>query len=95
MESASFKLPAVNIGIRQQGRERGKNVLDCPADRMRIGLALRQALSPDFRSSLHNLVNPYGDGHAAEKIAQVLSNSHLSESLLVKLPAPIHSYQPA
>src|SRR6202142_3804364 len=32
METASFALPAVNIGIRQQGRERARNVLDAAAD---------------------------------------------------------------
>src|SRR6185437_6217181 len=32
MEAASFALPAVNIGMRQQGRERAPNILDAPAD---------------------------------------------------------------
>jgi len=32
METPSFALPTVNIGIRQQGRERARNVLDAPAN---------------------------------------------------------------
>ena len=32
MESASFALPTVNVGIRQQGRERARNVLDADAN---------------------------------------------------------------
>ena len=89
MEAASFKLPAVNVGFRQKGREHAKNVLHCSADRAEIEQAILLALSPGFRASLADLVNPYGDGHSAEKIAQVLNTVAFSESLLVKEPAPI------
>ncbi len=91
MEAASFKLPVVNVGIRQKGRERGNNVLDCAADRDEIERAIHIALSGNFRASLHGLRNPYGDGHSSEKIAQILSTIPLSESLLMKEPAPICS----
>ena len=89
MESGSFELPAVNVGIRQQGRERGKNIIDAPADRRQIEQAIRRALSQDFRASLKDMINPYGDGHAAERIARILASVPLSQSLLVKAPAPI------
>jgi UDP-N-acetylglucosamine 2-epimerase (non-hydrolysing)/GDP/UDP-N,N'-diacetylbacillosamine 2-epimerase (hydrolysing) len=89
MESGSFQLPAINVGIRQKGRERGRNVIDCEPQRDKIAHAIHRALSSDFRASLRGLVNPYGDGHAAEKIARILSALDLSESLLVKEPAPI------
>ena len=90
MEAASFKLSAVNIGIRQNGRERARNVLDCAADRAEIAHAIRKALSSSFRASLNDLKNPYGDGHAAERIADILSSVIFSESLLAKAPSPIH-----
>ena len=32
METASFALPTINVGLRQEGRERARNILDCPAD---------------------------------------------------------------
>ncbi len=32
MEAASFALPTVNVGMRQQGRERARNVIDAPAE---------------------------------------------------------------
>ncbi len=95
MEAASFKLPAVNIGIRQNGREHGKNVVDCAAERNEIASAIGLALSDSFRASLHNLTNPYGDGHSAEKIAEVLSTVDLSPSLLAKAPSRIHSHTAA
>jgi UDP-N-acetylglucosamine 2-epimerase len=90
MEAASFKLPAVNIGIRQSGRERARNVLDCAANRVEIVNAIHKAISGPFRASLSDLKNPYGDGHAAEKIADILSSVISSESLLAKAPSPIH-----
>jgi len=89
MEAASFKLPAVNVGIRQNGRERGRNVLDCAANRAEIKNGVAKALSSTFRPSLDDLKNPYGDGHAAERIADILSSADLSESLLAKAPSPI------
>jgi UDP-hydrolysing UDP-N-acetyl-D-glucosamine 2-epimerase len=90
MESGSFKLPVVNIGMRQHGRERGRNIVDCKAERAAIQEAVQLALSGEFRASLLNCTNPYGDGHSAEKIAQILSSVPLSETLLIKAPAALH-----
>jgi UDP-N-acetylglucosamine 2-epimerase (non-hydrolysing)/GDP/UDP-N,N'-diacetylbacillosamine 2-epimerase (hydrolysing) len=87
METASFALPTVNVGIRQQGRERARNVLDAPAETSAILAAIERALSPDFRTSLRGMVNPYGDGTAAQTIARVLTTVPL-DGLLIKQPAP-------
>lgn len=89
MEAASFKLPTANIGKRQDGRETAKNVLHCAADRHAIASVIRTALSPDFKRSLADLQNPYGDGHAAEKIADILSRIEISDALLTKAPVPL------
>ena len=89
MEAASFKLPVVNVGFRQKGRERARNVLDCPADRGEIANAIVTAMSDVFRASLANLLNPYGDGHSAEKIVSVLTQVLLTDSLRIKQPVPI------
>lgn len=88
MEAASFALPVVNVGMRQQGRERARNVLDAPAEEAAIAAALRQALSADFRASLRGMRNPYGEGTAAETIARVLTTIPL-EGLLIKEPVPL------
>jgi UDP-N-acetylglucosamine 2-epimerase (non-hydrolysing)/GDP/UDP-N,N'-diacetylbacillosamine 2-epimerase (hydrolysing) len=88
MEAASFALPVVNVGMRQQGRERARNIIDAPADENAISAALAQALDPAFRAGLRGLANPYGDGTAAVTIAHVLATVPL-EGLLVKQPAPI------
>ena len=62
MESASFAIPTVNIGLRQKGRERARNVLDAPADTAAILARVAEARSPAFRASLQGMTNPYGDG---------------------------------
>jgi len=88
MEAASFALPVINIGMRQQGRERAMNIIDAPANTPAILAAIQQARSPEFRASLTGMSNPYGDGHAAERIAEVLVNTPL-EGLLIKAPVPV------
>lgn len=67
-ESPFVKLPVVNIGNRQLGRMYTKNILlsDGSADSLKE--CTGKALSGDFRLSLENLENPYGDGHASERI---------------------------
>ena len=88
MEAASFALPVVNVGMRQQGRERAANIVDAPAEAESIRSAMEQALSAEFRASLRGMVNPYGDGTAASTIARVLATVPL-ENILIKSPAPL------
>lgn len=83
MEAASFELPVVNVGFRQKGRERVRNVIDVPAEATAIAAAIEQVLRPGFRTTLRDLQNPYGDGTAAETIACVLATVDM-EGLLVK-----------
>ena len=84
METASFALPTVNIGFRQKGRERARNVLDAAPDSAAILEKIAQARSETFRASLAGMENPYGDGHAAERIVRVLTKVPLGDKLLIK-----------
>lgn len=88
MEAASFGLPVVNVGIRQQGRERARNTIDVPADSGGIARGLRRALDPGFRKNLRGMKNPYGNGAAAKAILRVLAEVPL-DRILMKKPAPI------
>jgi UDP-N-acetylglucosamine 2-epimerase len=83
MEAASLAVPVVNVGFRQKGRERARNVLDAEPDAAAILAQITKARSREFRDSLAGMANPYGDGHAAEKIVEVLTSTSL-ERLLVK-----------
>ena len=84
IEAPSFGLPVVNVGIRQQGRLRAANVIDVGHGREEIAAGIRRALAPGFRAGLRGLVNPYGDGNAAPRIARVLREVELGPRLVRK-----------
>lgn len=91
METPALALPTVNVGQRQAGRERALNIIDAPADAGAIVDAACRALSPDFKANLlrQGVINPYGDGHAAERIAKVLSDLPAAATLLHKRALPL------
>jgi UDP-N-acetylglucosamine 2-epimerase (non-hydrolysing)/GDP/UDP-N,N'-diacetylbacillosamine 2-epimerase (hydrolysing) len=89
METPALGLPTVNVGLRQEGRERARNVLDAAPRSEAILEAVRRALDPAFRASLAGLVNPYGDGRAAERIVRVLVETPVGERLLRKRAIPL------
>jgi UDP-hydrolysing UDP-N-acetyl-D-glucosamine 2-epimerase len=89
IEAASFELPAVNVGIRQRGRERGRNVLDAEPNVDSILDQLGIARSERFRQSLKGMENPYGDGRASGRIVDVLGSVPLGEELLIKRALPL------
>lgn len=91
METPSIPLPTVNIGFRQKGREQAKNVLDAAPETEAILQAIEKGLSADFRQSLSGMTNPYGDGHASERIAEILCSATLGDELLIKRHVPLEN----
>jgi UDP-hydrolysing UDP-N-acetyl-D-glucosamine 2-epimerase len=89
METASFALPTVNIGMRQKGRERAVNVRDASPEAAAILAQIDIARSVAFRASLAGMTSPYGDGHASERIVEVLTTVPLGPQLLIKRAAPL------
>ena len=86
IEAPLFNLPVVNVGSRQRGRYRGKNVIDVLPDRHAIQAALVCALEPDFRTSLkeQNGMPYWGDGQVSKRIVDVLNDVPIDERLLKK-----------
>lgn len=84
IEAASFDLPVVNVGSRQEGRIHGPNVVNCEPVCGVIVEAIRKATMPQFRDLIRGVLNPYGDGHASERIVQVLKTVPLGRELIVK-----------
>lgn len=70
-EAPTLKTPFINIGDRQKGRIAAQNVISCPATVNDIVAASKQA--PALRSG--RIINPYGDGHAADYIQAVMKNT--------------------
>jgi UDP-hydrolysing UDP-N-acetyl-D-glucosamine 2-epimerase len=73
-ECSYLGVPAVNIGTRELGRDRGPNVIDVDYDRDQIAQAVRTHLS----NGRPPRVTLYGDGHAGQRIAQVLAEAPLN-----------------
>ncbi len=88
MEAASFALPVVDVGMRQQGRERDRNILNAAAETSAIRQCLAKALEPHFREGLRGMENLYGNGTAAQTIAHVLATVPLQQ-ILIKQPVPV------
>lgn len=84
MEAPSFKLPVVNVGTRQDGRARAKNVIHVGYSIDGIVNGIEWATDLGFRVGLADLTNPYGDGNAAGRIVDVLKSIPINSSLLVK-----------
>jgi UDP-hydrolysing UDP-N-acetyl-D-glucosamine 2-epimerase len=85
IDAPSFGLPAVNTGIRQEGRERGKNVIDVPHSKKEIMKAVGMALTgKEFLAEVKKCQNPYGDGKTGPRIAEILSQVEITPELLQK-----------
>lgn len=80
LEVPSFKKPTVNVGDRQRGRIQAASVVSCPEERGAIRAAIERALGLDCSG----VVNPFGDGHAAERIRDVLRDTPDLQGLLAK-----------
>ena len=85
IEAPSFGLPVINIGSRQEGRERAENVIDVDYDKEQIKTAIKKALDDEnFKEKVKNCKSPYGDGKAGVMIADILSRIKTDKKLLQK-----------
>jgi len=77
-ETPTMEIPAINIGNRQQGRERAKNVIDVSHEKDAIVSAINKVLNDtEFLQKVKMINNPYGDGNSAEKIVGILKTVSL------------------
>jgi UDP-hydrolysing UDP-N-acetyl-D-glucosamine 2-epimerase len=72
-ECSFLGVPVVNIGTRQNGRQRGKNVLDCDYSFENIKTSVEHQLGKKYSKEFI-----YGDGKSGEKIAKVLRDVKLN-----------------
>jgi len=85
IESPSLKIPVINIGSRQQGRERSENILDIKPDKNQILQAINRALyDKNFLNKVKTCKNRFGDGYAASRMVKTLKEITLNEKLIQK-----------
>ncbi len=75
IEAPALKVPTVNIGDRQRGRLQSESIINCGKDEASIVRAIDTALSQEFKAMCRNVISPYGDGHAAERIAAKIAET--------------------
>ena len=80
IEAAALRVPAVNIGPRQAGRQKPGNVIDCDYGEKRVRAAVKKAMKAELRG----LRQPYGDGRAGPRIADLLAKIPLAKVPLSK-----------
>ena len=81
IEAPSFKKPVINIGIRQKGRVRAKNVIDVELNREQIRLAIVKATSDGFKKQLEHVRNPYEKENVSKTIVKIIKSVSLDRIL--------------
>ena len=85
IEAPSLGLPVINIGPRQRGRIHAQNVIFVDNDKNLIHSAIIKSLTDtDYINSVKAIKNPYGNGHSASKIVEVLRKIKLDDNLVHK-----------
>lgn len=80
IEAASFGVPVINVGTRQNLRQRNPNVIDADLDEDAVKGAIRTGL----QKNRFKPINCYGDGQASMRIANHLASLPLTAELLLK-----------
>lgn len=84
IETPSFRLPAVNVGRRQEGRLCAENVIHVGHDHVTIRHAIERATSSAFRETVNSCRQPFGDGTAGQRVVEHLRHLQPRSRLLVK-----------
>ena len=84
-ETATFKVPTINIGTRQQGRLRPENVIDVDYQEYEITGAINKILNDkEFQNNVRYCINPYGDGKSANRIIEILKKIDIGNKVIQK-----------
>lgn len=84
IDASYFNIPVVNIGVRQEGRERGMNVIDVPEGNIK---SIHRSILKAFEMRKHGKLvhgNIYGNGNASKKIVHHLEKINLDKDLIQK-----------
>ncbi|MEO2216582.1 UDP-N-acetylglucosamine 2-epimerase [Chromobacterium vaccinii] len=94
-EAPSMGIGTVNIGDRQKGRLSASSVIHCAPTLDSIREAIAKLYDSSYKSILPQTVNPYGDGGASKKIADILRNTsieNLTKKSFFDIHVPSQSY---
>ena len=81
-ETSSFNIPTINIGSRQNGRLRSKNIFDVNHSEKEIIDAIKKC--QEFKRKKIIIDNLYGDGNSAKRIIKLIKKIELSNNVIQK-----------
>ena len=84
MEAASLKVPAINIGSRQDGKIKPKNVIDTNYKVNEIIKAIKKARSRLFKRNNLNFKSPYEDKIKSDEVVKIIYQTLKRKDLLKK-----------
>ena len=84
VESASFNMPVVNIGTRQDGKIHGKNIVNTDFSYKNIINAINKVISQKFLNSIQNLQNEYKPSMSVNKICNLILKIKKNKKILNK-----------
>ena len=73
LEVPSIHIPTLNIGIRQQGRQRAESVIDCGTSFEDICAGLERVLSAEEQARAKTIANPYEQPNTLNKIVETVA----------------------
>ncbi|OGT39840.1 MAG: UDP-N-acetyl-D-glucosamine 2-epimerase, UDP-hydrolysing [Gammaproteobacteria bacterium RIFCSPHIGHO2_12_FULL_36_30] len=79
IEAPTLHKPTVNIGNRQEGRLFADSIIQCGIFMDEIEMAIKKALSPEFKNIVKKTISPYDSGNTAEKIKKSIKNVELKK----------------
>lgn len=83
-EAPAFHIPTINIGDRQKGRLQSKSTINCETYHGAIINAISKAMCDEHKKICMSVTSPYGDGHAADKIANKMVDVVLNGNIDLK-----------
>lgn len=84
-EAVIFRCPVLNIGSRQNGRLKPKNVIDVQCDYNSINSKIKKCLfDKNFKKNFKKVKNPYYKKNTGKKIAKIIENIKLNKKLFQK-----------
>ncbi len=84
VEVPYYKIPTVNIGIRQKNRLRHESIIDVDYSKSSIKKGILKATELKFRNRLKKMKFKFGNGRSAQKIEKLLSNYKKIKNIMLK-----------
>lgn len=89
LEASSYKLPVINIGNRQKGRLKPKNVIDCEFNLKKLIASYKKSKTKIFLNKIKKIRNPYLKKNCVKNIIKILNKEDLNKKIYSQLIDPI------